>query len=92
MLGDTAYLVAVAPAVSRLSGFLDGGQPDCPWLVVQGDADEVVACDDVVDWFNTLEPGPDLCVLPDVDHFFHGRLTLLRETTVNWFQEKWTST
>lgn len=91
LLTDTAYLVTVAPAVSRLAGILDGRQPECPWLVVQGDADEVVACDDVVDWFNTLEPGPELSVLPDVSHFFHGRLTLLRETVVAWFEEQWTA-
>jgi len=88
---DTAYLVTVAPAVSRLAGILEGDQPQCPWLVVQGDADEVVACDEVVDWFNSLQPGPALSVLPDVSHFFHGRLTLLRETVVGWFEEQWTT-
>jgi alpha/beta superfamily hydrolase len=25
---------------------------------------------------------PELVLLPDVDHFFHGRLTLLRDTVV----------
>jgi len=24
-------------------------------------------------------PGPELLLLPEVDHFFHGKLTLLRE-------------
>lgn len=85
----TAYLVTVAPAVSRLAGILDGRQPECPWLIIQGDADEVVSCDDVVEWFNTLAPGPELTVLPDVSHFFHGRLTVLRETVVEYFGEQW---
>lgn len=92
MATDAGYLVTVAPAVSRLSGILEGGQPDCPWLIVQGDADEVVSCDDVINWFNELAPGPYLRVLPDVSHFFHGRLTLLRETTVGWFREHWDET
>lgn len=91
LLTDTAYLVTVAPAVSRLAAILDGRQPECPWLVVQGDVDEVVACSDVLDWFNALEPGPELSVLPDVDHFFHGRLTLLRETVLAWFEAQWTA-
>jgi alpha/beta superfamily hydrolase len=86
---DVAHLVTVAPAVSRLGGILDGRQPACPWLIVQGDADEVVDCADVVEWFNSLTPGPELVVLPDVDHFFHGRLTLLRETVVGYFKDSW---
>jgi alpha/beta superfamily hydrolase len=86
---DVAHLVTVAPAVSRLGAILDGRQPECPWLIVQGDADEVVDCADVVEWFNSLAPGPELAVLPDVDHFFHGRLTLLRETVVDYFKDSW---
>lgn len=86
---DAAFLVTVAPAVSRLAGILEGQQPVCPWLIIQGDADEVVAVDQVVDWFNQLSPGPELVVLPDVDHFFHGRLTLLRETVKAYFEEHW---
>ena len=85
---DPAYLVTIAPAVSRLAGILGGRQPECPWLIVQGDADEVVDCDDVVAWFDGLAPGPELTVLPDVDHFFHGRLTLLRETVVDYFDRQ----
>ena len=86
---ETAYLISVAPAVSRLAGILEGRQPDCPWLVIQGDADEVVSCDEVIEWFNTLAPGPHLEVLPDVSHFFHGRLTVLREAVVSWFNAQW---
>lgn len=86
---DAAQLVTVAPAVSRLAGILDGRQPECPWLIVQGDADEVVDCDEVVEWFNDLAPGPELVVLPGVDHFFHGRLTLLRKTVVEYFDAHW---
>jgi alpha/beta superfamily hydrolase len=75
-----AQLVSVAPPAKRMAGILDGRQPDCPWLIIQGAADEVVRCDEVVDWVNALAPGPELVILPDVGHFFHGRLTLLRET------------
>lgn len=77
-----AQLVTIAPPVHRMADLLDGAQPDCPWLIVQGEADETVSCDEVVNWMNQLEPGPELIVLPGVDHFFHGRLTALRETLV----------
>ncbi len=43
-----------------------------------------MSCDDVVRWVNELAPGPELIVLRDVDHFFHGHLTLLRETLVEY--------
>ena len=73
-----AGLVSVAPAVARFHSD-PTPQPACPWLIVQGDADELVAADDTIEWVNTLEPGPELVVLPDAEHFFHGRLVDLRE-------------
>ena len=60
------------------------GQPQCPWLVVQGDADELVAVDETIEWVNGLEPGPELLVLPDVEHFFHGNLVVLREAVAEF--------
>ncbi len=89
LTAEPAQLVTIAPAVSRMAGLLEGRQPACPWLIVQGDADEVVACEDVVSWVNGLEPGPELIVLPEVGHFFHGRLTILRETVIAHFQKQW---
>lgn len=75
---DFAGLVSVAPAVERFAADA-GQQPGCPWLIVQGDVDELVDVDDTIAWFNTLEPGPELVVLEGVEHFFHGRLTELRQ-------------
>ncbi len=77
-----AQLISVAPPVARMASLLDGKRPACPWLLIQGTADEIVAAIDVQDWARTLDPPPDLVLLPDVDHFFHGRLTLLRDTVV----------
>jgi hypothetical protein len=73
-----AGLVSVAPAVSRFHAD-PAPQPDCPWLIVQGDEDELVAADETIAWVNSLEPGPELVVLQGVEHFFHGRLVDLRE-------------
>lgn len=78
---DTAQLITVAPAVHKFEGLVDNqrDQPGCPWLLIQGDADDVVDCDQVIDWFNGLAPGPELLVVPGADHFFHGRLNDLRD-------------
>ena len=70
-------LVSIAPAVSRFAGNLDS-QPDCPWLILQGDQDELVDVDETIAWVNELEPGPELEIFPDTEHFFHGKLVLLR--------------
>ncbi|MDJ0929221.1 MAG: alpha/beta hydrolase [Gammaproteobacteria bacterium] len=78
-----AQLISIASPAGPMAEILDGQQPDCPWLLIQGDADEVVDCDAVIDWVNGLAPGPELLVLSGVDHFFHGKLTLLRQTLVN---------
>jgi len=79
-------LVSIAPAVSRFANNLDT-QPECPWLIVQGDQDELVDIDETIEWVNTLDPGPELDVFPDTEHFFHGKLVLLR-SAVEAFIEK----
>lgn len=76
-------LVSVAPAISRFAAGLRS-QPACPWLIIQGDADELVDVDETVAWVNTLEPGPELLVVTGGEHFFHGRLTELREAVMEF--------
>ena len=71
-------LVSVAPAVYRFARGLDE-QPRCPWLIIQGDQDELVEVDETIEWVNALEPGPELLVFEGAEHFFHGRLVELRE-------------
>lgn len=80
-------LVSVAPPVVRMGALLEDASPGCPWLVVQGAADDVVDPGDVQAWVRSRLPPPQLALLPDVDHFFHGRLTLLRDTLTHWLKE-----
>jgi alpha/beta superfamily hydrolase len=76
------YLITIAPAIQRFdASALE--VPRCPWLVVQGDADDVVDPAAVVDWVNGLDPKPRLVVLPGVGHFFHGRLHELRDAVID---------
>ncbi len=76
-------LVTVAPAIQRFADGLDE-QPGCPWMIVQGDADELVDINATIEWVNKLEPGPELLVMPDAEHFFHGRLIDLREAVTEF--------
>ncbi len=81
-------LISVAPAVMRINaGRLDTDlplQPDCPWLIVQGDQDELVDVKETIEWVNSLEPGPELLIIPGGEHFFHGRLIDLRESVTEF--------
>jgi alpha/beta superfamily hydrolase len=74
-------LVTVAPAITRVS-VQDSVMPSCPWLIVQGDADDVVEPGAVLDWASKLSPAPAVSVLPGAGHFFHGQLHELREAVL----------
>lgn len=73
----TARLITVAPAIEMFDAEITAA-PDCPWLIVQGDADDVVNPKAVIAWAAGLNPAPRLVVLPGVGHFFHGHLPDLR--------------
>lgn len=70
-------LISIAPPVGRWA-FETITLPTCPWLIVQGEADEVVEPQAVFDWVDTLEPRPELVRMPETSHFFHRRLMDLR--------------
>ena len=79
-------LVSVAPAVSRVSGAA-GPEPRCPWLIIQGDDDELVSVGDTIEWVNSLEPGPELQIFQETSHFFHGKLVRLRNAVETFVDE-----
>ncbi len=80
---DVDGLISVAPAITRFASGLDK-QPECPWLIVQGDHDELVDIDETVAWVDGLNPGPELLIIPNAEHFFHGRLVDLREAVAEF--------
>jgi alpha/beta superfamily hydrolase len=79
-------LISVAPAITRFASGLDS-QPLCRWLIIQGDKDELVDVEDTVAWVDGLEPGPELLIIQGGEHFFHGRLTDLREAVTQFVEE-----
>jgi hypothetical protein len=78
-------LVAVAPGITTIE-VGEASAPACPWLIVQGDADEVVPAEAVLAWAHKLSPAPELVVLPGASHFFHGRINELREAVLAFMQ------
>lgn len=81
-------LISIAPPVN----FYDFDQfqgIQCPWLVIIGDADELVPLDQIKAWA-AHPPSPlDLIVMEGgVSHFFHGRLMELRDHIEHWSTKK----
>ena len=72
-----AALISIAPPVGRSWDF-DVAIPDIPWLVIQGDADEIVDPGAVHAWIEGLPHAPELVRMPDASHFFHRKLMDLR--------------
>lgn len=83
---DVGQLICIAPPVDRYA-FDSLHHPECPWLVVQGDEDDIVHVDVVTNWANGLKPAPDLVVMEGADHFFHRRIMDLRGLLKNGVRE-----
>lgn len=78
-----AGLVTVAPPIDRLrQSFV---APRCPWLLIHGEADDVVPLPPVLEWSRALAAPPKLVLLPGVGHFFHGSLAALSKAVTDTF-------
>lgn len=75
---DVAMLVLIAPPAGRRWDFATLPEREAPWLVIQGEADEVVDPNDVYTWIDGLKQPPELVRMPDTSHFFHRKLMDLR--------------
>lgn len=84
-------LVSIAPPAGRFA-LTQVQAPACPWLIVQGEADEVVEPQAVFDWIDSLPVKPELVRMPETSHFFHRRLLDLRgavkHAVLSWLPEK----
>lgn len=79
---EADVLISIAPPVGRWE-FDPIELPECPWLVVQGEEDEVVDPQAVFDWVDSLANPPQLVRMPETSHFFHRRLMDLRGLVKN---------
>lgn len=77
-----AQMISIAPPVG-LRSFTGLITPTCPWLLIQGDADEIVNANDVYAWIASLPEPPNVVRMPETGHFFHRRLLDLRGAIKN---------
>ncbi len=81
-----ARLVTIAPPVGRI--ITDPlPRPDCPWLIVQGDEDELIDIAAVRSWARGFTPEPALTVIAGAEHFFHGKLGELRAAILAFLRQ-----
>ena len=71
-------LVAIAPPVGRFD-FTTLAPPEIPWLVVQGDRDDLVDATKVREWAARFAPRATIALLEGAEHYFHGRLNDLKQ-------------
>ncbi|WP_397451435.1 alpha/beta hydrolase [Pseudomonas sp. NA-150] len=72
------HLFMVAAAVMRLNDQTPVPQ-NCPLTVIQPETDEVVDPQAVYRWSETLERPHELLKVAECGHFFHGKLTDLKD-------------
>ncbi|MBK9494192.1 MAG: Alpha/beta hydrolase family protein [Alphaproteobacteria bacterium ADurb.BinA280] len=75
-------MISLAPPAGRWD-FSAVLAPDCPWLVIQGEDDDVVDPATVYAWVESMPQKPHLVRMPDTGHFFHRRLMDLRGAIKN---------
>ncbi len=72
-------LITVAPAVGRYEYCKEVAPITCPWVIAQGETDDVVPMAVVLDWVVARDESPSVLLFPETGHFFHGKLVDLRE-------------
>lgn len=83
---SVAQLLMVAPAVDHLP-FNQFHHFPCPACIIQGDADEVVNYHSTEKWQQQLDQPPTWKMFAGAGHFFHGRLTELRQVVEQYYQD-----
>jgi len=72
-----ALLITVAPPVHHYD-YTEFEPSPSPWVVVQGEKDEVVPFSLVLDFAAQRKPPLSVLRFADTSHFFHGKLTELK--------------
>lgn len=76
-LDNIAHLITVAPPVQHFA--MQALNPTCPWILVQGDQDEIVPANEVYEFAASRVTPPQILRFPTATHFFHGHLKELQE-------------
>lgn len=79
-------LISVAPPVTRFDFSACTPAPR-NWTILQGDTDEVVSLQAVLDFAASHQPPLPVVRFPDTGHFFHGKLRELKQAVMTIVSE-----
>lgn len=74
-------LISIAPPVERYD-YEEFSPSPSPWVIVQGDGDEVVSFEAVHHFVEQSKSPITFIVYPETGHFFHGKLIELKQTII----------
>ncbi len=84
---DSILLITIAPPVHHYDYTEYNPQPT-PWLIIQGDADEVVPYSLVMNYAQQASPEIPVIEFADTGHFFHGKLIELKTKLIEYIQSQ----
>ncbi|MDV6340690.1 alpha/beta hydrolase [Nitrosomonas sp. Is24] len=79
------FLILVAPSVVNLQAPPVPETTRCA-LIVQGDKDDIVLPEAVLTWAAPVSQ--PIVFIPGAGHFFHGKLTILKQLILNYFSNQ----
>lgn len=82
---QSTALITIAPPVHHYDYKAFEPAPN-PWLIIQGDADEVVPAQEVLAFAQDAQPPVPVITFPETGHFFHGKLIALKEELTHYLQ------
>ena len=77
-------LITIAPAIQHYD--FSTVDVSCPWLLIQGDKDEVVPPEQVRSWASHNRQLSNIVWVDGASHFFHGRLLDLSGIISKWVE------
>lgn len=82
---DCPWSETMAGTAARIGSLTDqASRIHVPWLLVHGDADELVPLQDSLDARTAAGGRPELVILPGIDHRFTGAIPQMVQAVVPW--------
>jgi alpha/beta superfamily hydrolase len=84
---ESKLLISVAPAVHHYN-YNEYHPAPHPWMIVQGEEDEVVPAHLVFDFAAQANPQIPIIPFANTGHFFHGKLMELKAQLIDWIKSQ----
>lgn len=81
--GESTSLITIAPSVNKYD-YKEYSLDSTPWLIVQGDNDEIVDAKSVYDFAKSFTPSLKIFDFENTGHFFHGKLIELKSRLIDY--------